>query len=179
MDARLHLLQTEAERVKPAEILSVLKEFHREKLSLRQRHVAVAKHVDNYAFNNTYQYVIAREDMHLSWLEAAMAELGGTPDQVPEPPIAAQGKKGRKGEAFLPLVQEDTREADAFVSRWRPRAGGVTHARHRNLLNVIIGETLEHKRFFDQMVAGREDLLGRRMDGAGTGDGVLGTRWLE
>ena len=47
------------------------------------------------------------------------------------------------------------------------------------MLNVILGETLEHKRFFDQMLAGRDDLLGRRADGAGTGNGVIGTRWLE
>ena len=71
--------------MKPAEILSVLQTFHREKLTLRQRHVAVARHVGNYAFNNTYQYVIAREDMHLSWLEAAITELQGTPEQLPEP----------------------------------------------------------------------------------------------
>ena len=41
------------------------------------------------------------------------------------------------------------------------------------MLNVILGETLEHKRFFDQALAGRADLLGRRADGAGTGGGVL------
>ena len=46
------------------------------------------------------------------------------------------------------------------------------------MLQVILGETLEHKRFFDQILAGREDLLGRRMDGAGTGNGVLGVRWI-
>lgn len=176
MDARLHRLQAEAERVKPTDLLSLLKEFHREKLELRQRHVAVARHVDNYSFNNTYQYIIAREDMHLAWLEAAIAELHGTPDQVGEPAIPAGGRK--KG-AFLPLVQEDARQAEAFVARWRSRVGDVTHARNRSLLQLILGETLEHKRFFDQMLAGRDDLLGRRMDGAGTGDGVLGTRWLE
>ena len=162
--------------MKPAEILSVLQAFHREKLTLRQRHVAVARHVGNYAFNNTYQYVIAREDMHLSWLESAITELEGTPEQLPEPTLASPGKKP---DSFLPLVKEDAHEAESFTARWRPRTGDITNARHRNLLNVILGETAEHKRFFDQMVAGREDLLGRRMDGAGTGNGVLGTRWLE
>ena len=160
--------------MKPADLLSLLKEFHREKLGLRQRHVAVARHVDNYSFNNTYQYVIAREDVHLSWLEAAIAELGGIADQVDEPAVQAPGKK----EGIGALVQQDSREAEAFVSRWRPRTGDVTHARHRGMLQVILGETLEHKRFFDQILAGRDDLLGRRMDGAGTGDGVLGVRWI-
>jgi hypothetical protein len=49
------------------------------------------------------------------------------------------------------------------------------------MIQVILGETLEHKRFFDQMLAGRDDLLGRRANGPGspgTGDGVLPVRWL-
>jgi len=44
---------------------------------------------------------------------------------------------------------------------------------------VILGETLEQKRFFDQMLSGQDDLLGRRMKGASTGDGVMATRWIE
>ncbi len=144
---------------------------------MRQRHVAVARRVSHYDFNNTYQYIIAREDVHLSWLEAAIAELAGTPDVVPEPslPAAARGRK----DDFLPLVAEDAREAGEFVSRWRPRLGDVTNARHRSMMQVMLGETLEHKRFFDQMLGGREDLLGRRMPGAGTGDGVMPVRWIE
>jgi hypothetical protein len=114
--------------------------------------------------------------VHLSWLEAAIRDLGGTPGTAGEPALPSPGKKP---DSFLPLVQEDSREAAAFVERWRPRAGEVTHARHRNMLKVILGEVLEQKRFFDQMTAGRDDLLGRRMDGAGTGNGVLGVRWLE
>ena len=161
--------------MKPSGLLAVLRECHREKLTLRQRHVAVAKRVSNYSFNNTYQYVIAREDVHLAWLEAAIADLAGTPDQVSEPSVPPPRSKK---DSFLPLVQEDARDAEAFVARWRPRAADMTHARNRNLLQLILGETLEQKRFFDQMVAGRDDLLGRRMDGAGTGDGVLGVRWI-
>ena len=53
------------------------------------------------------------------------------------------------------------------------------NARHRSLLRVILGETLEHKRFFDQAVAGRSDLLGRRADGAGTGGVSCAVRWIE
>ena len=161
--------------MKPADLLAVLREFHREKLSCRQRHAAVARQVGSYSFNNTYQYVIAREDVHVAWLEAAIAELGGTPDQVHEPALPPPGTKK---DAFLPLVQEDARAADEFVARWRTPAGELTHARNRRMLAVILGETLEHKRFFDQMLAGRDDLLGRRMEGAGTGDGVLGVRWI-
>jgi hypothetical protein len=164
--------------VKPADLTSVLREFHHEKLALRQRHVAVARHVANYEFNNTYQYVIAREDVHLSWLEAALAELGVTPDEVAEPSLAPRGKK----DSFQPLVAEDAREAGEFVSRWRARTDEVTNARHCGMMHVILGETLEQKRFFDQMTAGRDDLLGRRSNGPaspGTGDGVLPVRWIE
>jgi hypothetical protein len=161
--------------VKPDELLALLREFYREKLTLRQRHVSVARHVKSYSFNNTYQYIIAREDVHLSWLDTAIAELGGKPQDLPEPPIPSPG---RHPDAFRPLIERDASEADAFVTRWRARTGSITNARHRSMLQVILGETLEHKRFFHQMLDGRDDLLGRRMDGAGTGDGVLGVRWL-
>jgi hypothetical protein len=158
-------------------LLPILTEFHRDKLTLRQRHVAVARLVSDYDFNNTYQYVISREDVHLSWLEAAIAEQGGTPDIVGEPELQSSGKKFD----VMPLIREDVRSAETFVNKWRPRLPEMTNARHRNLMQVVLGETLEQKRFFDLMVAGREDLLGRRSNGPGspgTGDGVLPVRWL-
>jgi hypothetical protein len=65
------------------------------------------------------------------------------------------------------------------VDRWRGRVESVTNARHRGMLRVILGETLEQKRFFDQALSGRHDLLGRRADGAGTGHGVMADRWVE
>lgn len=161
----------------PAEIASVLREFHRDKLALRQRHVAVARHVWDYEANNAYQYVIAREDVHLAWLEAALTELGSAPENVSEPALAALGKK----ESFLPLVTQDAREAGAYVAGWRPRIADVTNARHRGMMQVVLGETLEQKRSFDQILSGRDDMLGRRANGPrspGTGDGVLPVRWL-
>lgn len=164
--------------MKPAELLSVLREFHRDKLALRQRHVAVAREVAGYAFNNAYQYVISREDTHLAWLEAAIAELEGAPEAVAEPELPKRGKK----ESFLPLVRDDAQQAAAFVERWRLRLAAVTNARHRGMMQVVLGETLEQKRIFDQMIAGRDDLLGRRANGPGkegTGDGVLPVRWMN
>ncbi len=65
------------------------------------------------------------------------------------------------------------------MDTWRPRVEPMPNARHLSLLRVILGETLEQKRFFEQAVAGRTDLLGRRADGAGTGGGVLPVRWIE
>jgi hypothetical protein len=163
--------------VKPTELLDILRAFHRAKLTMRQRHAAVARRMANYNFNNTYQYVIAREDVHLAWLEAAIAELEGKPDEVPEPEIAPLKKK----ESFLPMVSQDTTDAQRFVEEWRPRVAPITNARHRNMMNVILGETLEQKRFFDQILEGREDVLGRRANGPGspgTGDGVMADRWI-
>ena len=46
--------------------------------------------------------------------------------------------------------------------------------------DVILGEVLEQKRFFDQARAGRTDLLGRRGVAAGPASGeVLPSRWIE
>jgi ribosome-binding factor A len=77
------------------------------------------------------------------------------------------------------VVREDSAGMQAFYDRWRDRVEKVTNARHRIMLRVILGETLEHKRFFDQMVAGRLDLLGRAADGARTAGAVIPTRWVE
>ncbi len=157
------------------ELLALLREFHRDKLTARQRHVAAARHIPHYDFNNTYQYVICREDVQINWLSDAVADLGGEPEQVAEPQLPAS-----KGDsAQTRLLTEDRDAARAFVEKWKPRLDGVSNARHRSLLRVILGETLEHQRFFEQALAGRTDLLGRRADGAGTGGGVLGTRWIE
>ena len=46
------------------------------------------------------------------------------------------------------------------MDRWRPRID-LTNARHAKMLRVVIGETLE-RRFFEQALAGRHDLLERR-----------------
>lgn len=156
------------------ELVEILRDFHREKLTMRQRHVAVARHVTHYDFNNTYQYVVNREDVHLQWIEAAIAELGGQPYDAGMPDLGEPKKKAD----FKPFIEQDARDAGAFVERWRPRVAALDHARHRGMMTVVLGETLEQKRFFDMMLAGRDDLLGRRADGAGTGGGVLPERWL-
>jgi hypothetical protein len=162
--------------VKATELVALLRDFYKDKLSMRQRHVAVAKHVPDYDFNNTYQYIIAREDVQLNWLRDAITDAGGPLDEVSEPEVASAGKGA---EAQSRLIGEDRDGAQRFVDTWRPRVEAMPNARHRSLLQVILGETLEQKRFFEQAVAGRTDLLGRRADGAGTGGGVLPVRWIE
>ncbi|HEU4936838.1 MAG TPA: hypothetical protein VFT39_10320 [Vicinamibacterales bacterium] len=160
--------------MKATELLALLRDFYRDKLAMRQRHVAVARYVPDYDFNNTYQYVIAREDVQLNWLRDAITDMGGSLEDVAEPTIQGTGK-----DLQSQLIGEDRDAAQKFVDAWRPRLDAMPNARHRSLLHVIIGETLEHKRFFQQALAGRSDLLGRRADGAGTPGQVLGVRWIE
>ena len=162
--------------MKATELLALLSEFYRDKLAMRQRHVAVAKHVAHYDFNNTFQYVIAREDVQLNWLRDAIVDMGGELEELSEPAIQTTGKAA---DVQAQLIGEDRDAAQRFVDKWRPRIEALPNARHRSMLRVILGETLEHKRFFEQALAGRSDLLGRRADGAGTGGGVLGVRWIE
>jgi hypothetical protein len=173
VDPRLHHLQGKAKLVKPSEQLDLLREFYREKSALRARHVAGARLVGDYNFNNTYQYVINREDVHLAWLRDAIAELGGTPEDAAEPQIQASGK-----DAANAIFREDSTQAQSFVDRWRDRIDRITHARNKTMLRLMLGEVLEQKRFFDQAAAGQQDLLGRRADGMGTIGTVLGTRWI-
>jgi hypothetical protein len=162
---------------------ALLTEFAAGRGALVERHEASARIVSNYDFNNTYQYVINREETHLSWLQNALAEytLALPAAGAAALPAPTAPKVGRKVEAsaFRGVLEEDARFLGAFVETWRPRVDAVTHARHRNMLNVILGESMEHKRFFEQAAAGFEDLLGRRTEGAERVGGVLPTRWLE
>ncbi len=158
--------------MKPAEQLALLQDFYRDRLALMNRHVEGAKIVADYEFNNTYQYIIAREEVHISWLRTAIEDLGGkVPTDIKAMPLPTGGQPA--------VLEDDARQAQAFVDRWRERVEKVSNARNRTMMRVVLGEVLEHKRFFDQAKAGREDLLGRRMPGASTGDGVLPTRWIS
>jgi hypothetical protein len=167
-------VQGKAELVKATELLEFLSAFYRDKLTLRNRHVAAAQFVADYNFNNTYQYVINRDDMHVRWLQDAITDTGGTPEEQPLPVLDA----GKAKDAQRNVMTADRDAAAKFVERWTERVASLPNARHRSLLRVILGETLEQERFFGQALAGRADLLGRRADGAGTGDGVMKTRWV-
>ena len=166
-----------------SDLLSTLRELHRDKLTLRERHVAVARHVDHYDFNNTYQYVINREETHLTWLQSALAELGVTQPKASStmavPAVAKKRVKGDGATAFRAILEDDARQLGAFVERWRPRVDAMTHARHRIMLDVVLGESREHQRLFEQAAAGFEDLLGRRTADTARRGSVLPTRWME
>ena len=136
----------------------------------------------NYDFNNTYQYVIAREDTHLAWVGDALRECGGDmPGAAEALPVPAVGRPGKNGDpaAYREVLADDTAQLARFVERWRERVGGLSQARHRTMLQVILGESLEHQRLFEQAAGGYEDVLGRRTGGVARQGAVLESRWQE
>ena len=165
--------------MKATELKALLEEFYRDKLALKLRRIAAARLISSYEVNNTYQYIINRDEVQLGWLRNAIAEIAGElgDSRVTEPQLRAASVKGAAGER--PVITEDRDLTKQFVVRWRERVESVTNNRHRGMLRVIIGESREQERFFDLALAGRGDLLGRRPDGMGTGGGVLSTRWME
>lgn len=159
------------------ELLPLLQEFYREKLTMMLQHQAGARLISQYDANNTYQYIINREEAQLTWVATAIAELGGTVSDASEPVRPAMGNAAAAAQAIL---EEDGQESQRFVDRWRPRVEQMNNARHAKMLRVILGETLEQKRFFEQALAGRHDLLGRRGEQVGPSYGeVLPSRWIE
>jgi hypothetical protein len=158
------------------DLLPLLQDFYRDKLTLLLRHEAGARLVSQYDFNNTYQYIINREEVHLSWIADAIDAMGGSvPDGIPEPDLGKPAKDIERR-----VFEEDAREMQAFVDRWRPRVDGMRNKRHAKMLQLTLGEALEHRRFFEQALAGRTDLLGRRAQQIGPAYGeVLPTRWIE
>jgi hypothetical protein len=160
-----------------SDILPLLQEFHRDKLTALLRHQASARLVGQYDVNNTYQYIVNRDETQLSWVAKAIEELGGAVVDQTEPD---QSVSGKRDEAAHTAIEADARDAQTFVDRWRPRIDAMTNARHAKMLRVILGEALEQKRFFEQALAGRTDLLGRRGAALGPSHGeVLSSRWIE
>ena len=164
------------------DLQKTLSEFAADRIALLQRHEAGARAVSHYDFNNTYQYVINREETHVSWLRDALAEIGGAlPGASSTLAIPAAPKPSKKLDAksFTGILEDDAQHLERFVEKWRGRVETVSHARHRLMLNVILGESLEHQRLFQQAATGFEDLLGRRTGGVARVGGVLPTRWVE
>ena len=163
------------------ELRSLLTAITADRVALIQRHEAGARVVSHYDFNNAYQYVISREETHLAWLQTALAELGAAlpPASAAIPvPEVLKVKKGDQG-AFRSILEDDARRLASFVEKWRDRVAAITHARHRLMLDVILGESREHQRIFEQAAAGIEDMLGKRTGGVARQGAVLPTRWME
>jgi hypothetical protein len=168
--------------VQQTDLQQFLSEFMAERVALTDRHVAGARVVGHYDFNNTYQYVIAREETHLNWLAAALADCGAeAPVAAAALPVPAVGTptRGDTTSAYREVLIDDARRLAAFLDAWRPRVAGLEHARNRKMLEVVLGETSEHRRLFEQAAAGFEDVLGRRTGGVARQGTVLAKRWQE
>ena len=75
------------------------------------QHEAAARYVSDYDVNNAYQYVIAREETHVSWLQHALLDLGAA---IPADPAAPDVKPTRKGnDAVLELSANDASDEPA------------------------------------------------------------------
>ena len=56
------------------DLLPLLEEFYEAKLTMLLRHQAAARLIGQYDANNTYQYIVAREDVQLTWVAKAIEE---------------------------------------------------------------------------------------------------------
>ena len=168
--------------MKQNELQEILTEFAAGRVSLIERHEAGARVVSNYDFNNTYQYVIGREETHLTWLQSALVELGSPMPKSSATmavPAVEKGARGTDAKAFRAILEDDATQLGEFVKRWRARVDALTHARHRIMLDVVLGESREHQRLFEQAASGFEDVLGRRTADAVRRGSVLPARWME
>ena len=155
-------------------LADLIRDFYLERVALLMRHEDVAVTVTDYDINNAYQYIIAREQTHLSWLQHALLDLGAA---LPADPARA-GKLAVKGDAWKGLAGDDAASNAKFVEKWRGQVESVSHARHKGMLKVILGEMLEHKRLFDQAAQGRRDLIGKSLDINDHSGDVMGVRFV-
>ena len=156
----------------PTDLAPLLREFYSERLALLQRHVTSARGISTYDVNNAYQYVIAREETHVYWVHRAILDVGATVPDVP-------GDAGAPSGSERDLASADAAANKAFVAKWTPKVADVTHARHRKMLQVVLGEMQEHQRLFQQAGEGRTDIIGVPVAGTERHGVVLGTRWVE
>jgi hypothetical protein len=159
-----------------SDLQQLIRDFYLARLALLMRHEEVARHVSQYDANNAYQYVISREETHVSWLQHALLDLGAA---IPPDPARAGMQPGSGTGAWTSLAADDARANQQFVESWKPKVEMVTHARHKGMLKVILGEMLEHKRIFDQAAAGRDDLIGTHLSINQRTGVVATTRWME
>jgi hypothetical protein len=173
----VHHLQGKAEGVTPTELQHLLRDFYLDRLALLMRHESAARFVSDYDVNNAYQYVIAREETHVSWLQHALLDVGAAIPSDPELPDIRPRSKGDG--AVLELAADDAKGNQHFVDKWRPRVEEVTNARHKGMLGVILGEMLEHHRLFAQAAEGRTDIIGTALAINERRGKVIETRWIE
>ena len=161
----------------PTDLQTLLREFYLDRLALLMRHESSARFVSDYDVNNAYQYVINREETHVSWVQQALLAIG---QEIPKDPAVPDIKPSRKGnDAVLELASGDAQANQQFVDRWRSRVDKVTNARHKGMLGVVLGEMLEHQRLFAQASEGRTDIIGTALAINERRGKVIDRRWIE
>ncbi len=156
----------------PSDLSPLLLEFYVARLALLERRVASARLVTDYDVNNAYQCVVAREETHVYWVHRALIDVGATvPGDVASTAVTAGNVRD--------IAAGDARANQAFVDAWTPRVAAVSHARHRKMLQVILGEMREHQRLFAQAAEGRTDVIGVPVAGTARTGAVLDSRWVE
>lgn len=150
----------------------LLVEFYADRLALLQRHVASARAVADYDVNNAYQYIVAREETHVYWVHRAVLDAGGTVPAASAEPATPKGP-------LREVAGGDAGANQAFLQKWTARVADVGHARHRKMLQVILGEVEEHRRIFAQAAEGRTDVIGTALPGTVRHGAVLDRRWVE
>ena len=160
-----------------AELQQLLRDFYLERVALLIQHESAARFVSDYDVNNAYQYIISREETHVSWLQHALLDLGV---EIPPDPQVAPVSPGRKrDDAYLEIAERDARANHDFVTKWRDRVEGVTNARQQGMLRVVLGEMIEHQRLFAQAGEGRTDIIGTALPINERRGKVLDRRWIE
>jgi Mn-containing catalase len=154
-------------------LADLIRDVYLERVRMLMRHEDVAQLITDYDINNAYQYIIAREQTHLSWLQHALLDLGAP--LVDDP--ARGATLSAKGDGWKALAGEDARANQQFVEKWRTKIDGLSDARQKGMLKIIVGETLEHKRLFDQAAAGRQDLIGTSLAINDHSGNVMANRW--
>jgi Mn-containing catalase len=141
-------------------LADLIRDIYLERVSLLMRHEDVATVITDYDINNAYQYIIAREETHLSWLQHALLDLGAK--------LASDPARGAtltaKGDAWKSFAAEDAAANARFVEKWRPKVETISNARQKGMLKIILGEMLEHKRLFDQAASGNRELIGKSLE---------------
>ncbi len=102
----------------------------RRPLALLERHEASARIVSHYDFNNTYQYVINREETQLSWVQNALAEYGAVLPPATSAALPAPEAPPTKKRVEASAYREHPRRRRAVPRRVR---GEVASARRRNV----------------------------------------------
>jgi len=117
-----------------SELQQLLTAIAADRVALIERHEAGARVVSHYDFNNTYQYVIAREETQLTWLQNALAEVGvAMPPAASALPVPSIGKTGKQvaPAAFKELCEDDERTLGHIES-----ADDAGHRNNRIGLNL-------------------------------------------